>query len=128
MLGRVLKQLHWNITGPGFRPIHQHLDEIYAFVEEGIDDVAERLVATGHAANGRVEDVAKNAEIDDAPMGFISDREVLLIAEHSLKEVVQLVRSRMADIEERDTATADMLHQIALGLEKQHWMIQAQRV
>ena len=128
MLGRVLKQLHWNITGPGFRPIHQHLDEIYAFVEEGIDDVAERLVATGHAANGRTVDVAKNAEIDDAPMGFISDREVLLFAEHSIKEVVQLVRSRMADIEEKDTATADMLHQIALGLEKHHWMIQAQRV
>lgn len=44
---RVLKQLHWNVTGRHFRPIHQHLDEIYEFVDAGIDDVAERLAAGG---------------------------------------------------------------------------------
>lgn len=127
-LGRVLKQLHWNITGPGFRPIHQHLDEIYDLVDESVDEVAERLVATGHAANGRIVDVAKDAEIEDAPLGFLTDREVLRLAEHSVKRTVELVRSRTEGIEELDTATADLLHQIALGLEKHHWMLQAQRV
>lgn len=127
-LGRVLKQLHWNIVGPGFRPIHQHLDEIYDICEEGSDEVAERLSAVGHSPSGRVCDVKENTEIEDVPAGFIPDVEVLLLAGHAVRMTIGLIRSRTAEIEDIDTATADMLHQIALKLEKQHWMIEAQRI
>jgi DNA-binding ferritin-like protein len=65
-LGRVLKQLHWNVIGINFWPIHLHLDEIYGIVEEAIDEVAERLVATGHSPSGRLCDVTKNSDIEDA--------------------------------------------------------------
>lgn len=128
VFGRVLKQLHWNVIGPHFRPIHLHLDEIYAEAEEAIDLVAERLAAVGHSPNGRLKDTLENAEIDDAPTGFIRDKEALILAEHRTKMVIDLIRSRMAQIEETDTVTADMLHQIVAGFEKHHWMIQAQRI
>ncbi len=125
---RILKQLHWNVIGPNFRAIHLHLDEIYSLADEAIDDVAERLAAVGHSPNGGLADAAKNSEIQDVPEGFLRDSEVLLLAEHRTKQVTDLVRSRMDQVEEIDTVTADMLHQLVLGLEKQHWMIQAQRV
>lgn len=125
--GRVLKQLHWNVIGPNFRNVHLTLDEIYAINETATDTVAERLSAVGHSPNGRIADVAKQTEIDDAPDGFTRDTEVLLFAEHHTKQVIENIRSRMADIEEVDTATADLLHAICLDFEKYHWMLQAQR-
>ena len=127
-LGRVLKQLHWNVIGPGFRPIHLHLDEIYEFVDGATDEVAERLAAVGHSPSGRMADVVDGTEIEDVPSGFIRDEEVLRLAEHSVRRAVGLIRSRTIEIEDVDTATADMLHQIALSLEKHHWMLEAQRI
>jgi starvation-inducible DNA-binding protein len=126
--GLNVKQLHWNIVGPHFRPIHLHLDEIYAEVQEAIDNVAERLSATGHSPTGTVQGVAKDTELLDVPKGFTKDQEVLLLASERTRELVGLIRSRMASIEDIDTVTADLLHGIVAGLEKQHWMIQAQRI
>ncbi len=127
-LGRVLKQLHWNVNGPNFRALHLHLDEIYATVEEAIDDVAERLASTGHSPNGRVADVKEQSEIEDVPAGFAYETQVLLLAEHAVHQMVGLIRSRSEEIEDIDTASADLLHQISLGLEKHHWMLAAQKV
>ncbi len=127
-LGRVLKQLHWNVVGPNFRPIHLHLDEIYSFVEGAIDEVAERLTATGHSPSGRMGDVVENTEIEDVPSGFIRDKDVLRFAEHSVRRTIDLIRTRTTDIEDKDTSTADMLHQLALTLEKHHWMLAAQQI
>jgi len=126
--GRLLKQLHWNVTGPNFRPIHLHLDEIYAEAEEAIDLVAERLAAVGHSPNGQLSSVTKNTELDEVPGGFIRDHEVLLLAEHRTKMMIDLIRSRMSEIEDKDTVTADLLHGVVAGFEKHHWMLQAQRI
>lgn len=127
-LGHNLKQLHWNVVGPFFRPIHLHLDEIYEIVEDATDEVAERMTATGHSPSGRISDVHEFSEIGDAPAGFTPDATVLLLAAHAVRQTVDSIRSRTAEIEDIDTATADMLHQISLDLEKHHWMLEAQRV
>lgn len=124
----IVKQLHWNVVGPNFRPIHLHLDEIYDETLESVDSVAERLSATGHSPSGSFASVAKNTELQDVPEGYLRDTEVLLLASARLHELVGLIRSRMASIEEDDTVTADLLHQVVAKLEKQHWMIQAQRI
>jgi starvation-inducible DNA-binding protein len=127
-LGRVIKQLHWNVIGTGFRSIHLQLDEIYELVDNAVDEVAERMVATGHSPDGRLKNAAENAEIEDAPPGFQAVAEVVLFAERSVRRTVDFIRARCEEIETVDTATADMLHQLILGLEKQHWMLQAQRI
>jgi len=126
--GLNVKQLHWNVVGVHFRPIHLHLDEIYGEVQEAIDAVAERLTATGHSPNGTAASVSANSEIKDVPEGFTKDSEVLLLASQRIHELVGLIRSRMEDIEDVDAVTADLLHGICMGLEKHHWMLQAQRV
>jgi starvation-inducible DNA-binding protein len=92
-----------------------------------IDDVAERLSATGHSPNGRLGSVAKDTELKELPEGYLQDKEVLLHAAERTRELVGLIRSRMEAIEDVDTVTADLLHQIVHTLEKHHWMLQAQR-
>jgi len=126
--GLNIKQLHWNVVGPHFRPIHLHLDEIYEEVEDAVDTVAERISATGHSPNGLATAVARDTELEDVPEGFLKDDKVLLLASQRTRELVGLIRSRMEQIEDVDTVTADLLHQILEKLEKQHWMLQAQRV
>jgi len=125
--GANVKQLHWNIFGPHFRSIHLQLDEIYADTLEAIDTVAERITQMGHSPNGTVAFVGENTEIKDVPEGFIKDTEVLLLAGQRTHELIGLIRSRMAEIEDVDTVTADILHAIVEKFEKHHWMIQAQR-
>lgn len=120
-----VKQLHWNVVGPNFRPVHLHLDEIYAFAVEMVDLVAERLSATGHSPTGTSASVAADSELADVPTGFLPDREVLELASHRTKALVGLIRDRMSTIEDKDTVTADLLHQVCAGLEKHHWMLRA---
>ncbi len=47
------KQLHWNVTGPLFRPLHEQLDELVDSWRELSDIVAERAVALGYAPDGQ---------------------------------------------------------------------------
>ena len=125
--GLAVKQLHWNVTGPHFRPIHLHLDEIHDDIEEAVDSVAERMTATGHSPNGTARTVAADTELVDPPKGFLPDTEVLALAGQHIRELAGLIRSRMDEIEDVDTVTADLLHQIVDKLEKHHWMLQASR-
>jgi len=126
-IGLTIKQLHWNIIGPNFKPIHEQLDAIYADVLDGVDLVAERLSATGHSPNGTLKGVAADTELEDPPTGFIRDEQVLVIAGERIHEIVGLIRARLAQIENVDTITADLLHGILAKLEKHHWMLRAQR-
>jgi starvation-inducible DNA-binding protein len=126
--GLIVKQLHWNIIGPGFRPIHLHLDEIYEDVLEATDTVAERLSATGSSPSGCVHFIATNTDLKDPEEGFIRDEHVLALACLRILETIGLVRDQLQIIETVDTVSADLLHQILAKLEKQHWMLQAQRV
>lgn len=125
--GLTVKQLHWNVTGPHFRPIHLHLDEIHDDVQEAVDAVAERITATGHSPDGTLKTVSGDTELVDPPKGFLPDTEVLTLAGQHVRELIGLIRSRMETIEDVDTVTADLLHQVVDKLEKHHWMLQASR-
>src|SRR5215470_12237777 len=47
------KQLHWNIFGRPFKPLHEHLDELVDAWRELSDTVAERAVALGVSPDGQ---------------------------------------------------------------------------
>jgi starvation-inducible DNA-binding protein len=57
-LSLVAKQLHWNVTGPSFRPLHLQLDELAETARGLSDDAAERARALGWSPDGRRQVVA----------------------------------------------------------------------
>ncbi len=124
-LSLIIKQAHWNVRGPNFRPLHLHLDEIYAAVQAGVDEFAERLVALGVPVNGLPGHVAKSATVLDIPMGFRKDTEIAQLITDRLTHVIRAVRSEMDKIEDEDTVTADLMHATVMGLEKHLWMIRS---
>ena len=58
------KQLHWSVTGPLFRPLHEQLDELVDSWRELSDVVAERAVALGYFPDGQSATVAAQSNLD----------------------------------------------------------------
>lgn len=123
-LSLVTKQLHWNIRGPHFKSVHEHLDLVYEDVEEAVDNVAERIAQLGESPNAQPSDLT-NTAVKEVPKGFIQDQQVLEYIVERLAASSQDIRDRMAEIEDPDPATADLLHAVILDLEKHLWMLRS---
>ena len=120
------KQAHWTLVGPQFRSTHLELDEVVDAVREFADSVAERMRALEAVPDGRTRTVARDTSLDDFPAGEVSvERAVTVIAERILA-VVNIIRSVHDDVDDQDPTSADILHTILEGLEKQRWMFTAQ--
>src|SRR3954470_7404133 len=72
-LGLVGKQLHWNVSGPLFRPLHLQLDELVDIARNLSDDVAERARALGWSPDGRRQVIAAESTLPALPEGLIDD-------------------------------------------------------
>lgn len=123
-LSLVTKQLHWNIRGPHFKPIHEHLDEVYESVEAAVDKVAERIAQLGESPNAQPSDLGATV-VKEVEKGFIEDQRVLELIVERLASSSHDIRDRMAEVEDPDPATADLLHAIILDLEMHLWMLRS---
>src|SRR5919108_3274878 len=63
-LSLIGKQLHWNIFGRPFKPLHEHLDELVDSWRELSDTVAERAVALGIAPDGQAGTISQHSDIN----------------------------------------------------------------
>ena len=121
------KQAHWNVIGPNFRPLHEMLDDFVARYRDWYDEAAERLAAIGVAPDGRAATVAAASSLEPLPAGPLEDRVVVPLIEERLSTVTRRVRERTKEIGEDDLVSQDLLIGIVHGLEKQGWMLRAQR-
>jgi starvation-inducible DNA-binding protein len=120
------KQAHWTLVGPQFRSTHLELDDVVDAVREYADSVAERMRALEAVPDGRTRTVAKDTSLEDFPAGEVSvERAVAVIAERILA-VVNIIRAVHDDVDAQDPTSADILHTMLEGLEKQRWMFTAQ--
>jgi DNA-binding ferritin-like protein len=71
------KQLHWNVVGPLFPPVHLYLDELVDEWRELADAVAERATALGFFPDGQCGTIAQKTEFKPLPEGALSDRQVI---------------------------------------------------
>jgi starvation-inducible DNA-binding protein len=122
-LSLIGKQLHWNIYGRPFRPLHEHLDELDDSWRELSDTVAERAVALGVAPDGRAGTVAAGSGIDAVDAGALDTDTALRELVARLEEVAERIRARMDRLGELDLASQDVLIEVVRELEKQLWML-----
>lgn len=125
-LALVAKQAHWNLTGRNFKVVHEHLDEVVDLARQGQDDVAERAVAIGVNPDGRARTVADRSELPQLEAGYLADDKVVSAVTDVLAQIIGRFRERIAETDEPDPVTQDLLIGITHELEKQHWMFQAQ--
>jgi starvation-inducible DNA-binding protein len=120
------KQAHWNVVGPHFRSVHLQLDELADAWRAMADDVAERAVTLGAAPDGQAEIVAGSTHLEPLPAGHLLDDEVIDAIAERVADVAKRTLERIDAVAE-DVVTQDLLIRIAETLDKQRWMLQAQR-
>lgn len=121
------KQAHWVVVGPNFRAVHAHLDEMVAQYREWSDEVAERIVALGVMPDGRVGTVAKQTELPAIGIGPLADADVVTAWVERMDVVIRRARRVIEQLDDLDLVSQDMVVGIVHGLEKQRWMVEAQR-
>jgi starvation-inducible DNA-binding protein len=124
-LSLIGKQLHWNIFGRPFKPLHEHLDELVESWRELSDTVAERAVALGLAPDGQAGTVNANSGIEPVETGALDTDTALHDLVTRLAAVTERIRARMDRLGDLDLVSQDVLVEVVRELEKQLWMIRA---
>jgi starvation-inducible DNA-binding protein len=122
-LSLIAKQAHWNVTGPLFRPLHEHFDEIAEAARGWADDVAERLEAVAVAADGRTASVAGGSGLPAMPEGKLDGPTAVRLVTDRAGEVARRVRERVQRLGDSDPLSQDVLIELGRGLEKHLWML-----
>jgi len=126
-LALIGKHAHWNVEGPNFRSVHRELDELVDAWRRLGDDVAERAVTLGAAPDGQSEAIAGSTKVEPLPGGHLRDGEVVWLIGDRLEQVAARTRERIARMADLDPISEDLLIGVAATLEKQLWMLRAQR-
>jgi starvation-inducible DNA-binding protein len=121
------KQAHWNLRGRSFRDLHLQLDELVDAARTHTDILAERCLALGVAADGRVGVVASTTHLDEFPEGRISDHDVIDLIVDRLKTMSEVGRSRLGELGDLDPVSQDLANEALGDIEKQLWMFEAHR-
>jgi len=119
------KQLHWNIFGRPFKPLHEHLDELVDSWRDLSDTVAERAVALGVAPDGQVAAIVAGSGIDPVDAGSLDTDTATRQLVERLADVDERIRARMDRLGEIDLASQDVLIEVVRELEKQLWMLRS---
>jgi len=125
-LERLAKQAHWNVRGSNFSALHALFDQVAAEAVAHADLCAERLVALGGTADGRVQAVAAQTTLPGfAPETHAGGALVRDIAD-ALAGCGTLMRSAIDSADERgDADTADLFTEISRALDQRLWMVEA---
>ena len=120
------RNYHWSVEGPSFMEFHKLYEAQYDELAEVIDEIAERIRAIGHFAEGRLKELLKLASLDEpAPPNKQADQLVNLISDHEV--LINKLRKLITEFDEKnkDIGSSDF----ATGLLKQHekmaWMLRS---
>lgn len=124
-LGLLMKQVHWNLRGPGFRSAHLQLDEIASDLGQYADTLAERAVAIGVAPDGRVRTIADSTPLDPLAPGPVPAEDAMAALADRVDALVSVARGQLGPLGDSDLVTQDLVIGLTGMLEKHRWMLRA---
>lgn len=121
------RNFHWNVTGEGFAEFHKFFEGQYDWIDDTIDEVAERVRALGGSSLGSLAEFLKAARLKEAPG---RKRDGLSMIKELLADHEALARTLRTDVETTgvklgDAGTSDFLTGILEQHEKTSWMLRA---
>lgn len=126
-LSLVAKQAHWNVVGPTFRPLHQQLDELVDIARLSADEVAERIATLGGTPDGRAATVVEARTFDAFPGDRLAIDAVITLVGERLEVMIERLGERIGRLAEPDPVSQGILIEATAQIEKQAWMLRAQR-
>lgn len=122
---QLLRNYHWNVSGPGFFELHAKFEELYTEAADQIDEIAERILSRKERPISTLSgflDVSGLKEDDS-----VREANAMVQSVHdTLGYLVTKIRAiqDLAD-KEGDVATTNLLDDIADGQEKTAWMMRS---
>jgi len=118
---------HWNVRGMHFIALHKLFDELAEKVEEGIDEVAERIAALGGIAHGTLRTAAQTSELEEFPSDDFSGENVVATLADRFALTANMISEQIeiVDDEHDDALSADLLTSIGRELEQAHYFLHA---
>ena len=121
------KHLHWNLTGPDFQETHEHLDERSQSGRNAPTRPPSAAARSASSPTGQSRTVGAQSRLAEVPAGEIRTDAVIAALLDALDETITRARERMEQAAEYDAVTEDLLIETVATLEKQRWMVAAQR-
>lgn len=106
-----LHNLHWNVLGLQFKPVHEYLEGLYDSMHEAFDEVAELLKMNGEYPLASLKDFLSVTEIKELVSKDYSVKESLEIALADIK----LLRENAAEL--RKLAAEDDFYPLQVMME-----------
>src|SRR6516162_5637827 len=120
------KQAHWNVKGPNFIALHELFDKVNEDVEDYVDDIAERAVQLGGAAEGTARMAAKRSSLSEYPAKAVDGYSHVEALSSVLAAFGKAARKAIdAANELGDLDTADLFTEISRGTDKWLWFVEA---
>lgn len=121
-----LKQAHWNVRGPQFIALHDLFDRLAEEVEDASDEIAERIVALGGLADGRIQATASMSRLPEYPERVRLAPSVLGALADAISSYGRGLREGIADTTDAgDADSADLLTGISRQADKALWFVEA---
>jgi starvation-inducible DNA-binding protein len=120
-----LKHVHWNVVGPNFIGVHEMIDPQVELVRGYADEVAERIATLGGSPQGTPGAILKDRTWDDYSVGRDTVQAHLAALELVYNGVIEDTRKGIAETEELDPITQDILISHTAELEKFQWFVRA---
>jgi len=124
-LERLAKQAHWNVRGANFSALHALFDEVAADAVAQADLCAERLVALGGSADGRVQTVVAGTTLPGIALETHGGAVLVRSVADALARCGALMRDAIdAAAQQGDADTADLFTEISRALDQRLWMVE----
>ena len=120
-----LKHVHWNVFGPNFIGVHEMIDPQVELVRGYADEVAERIATLGGSPQGTPGAILKDRTWDDYSVGRDTVQAHLAALDLVYNGVIEDTRKGIAETEELDPITQDILISHTAELEKFQWFVRA---
>ena len=123
-----LHNLHWNVTGHYFKPLHEMTESIYDEVFEAFDAVAEVLKMKGEMPLSTMSDYLAAATVKEvAPKDFTAHEVVAMIEEDMKLMNALALEIRNDSAQSDDFEVQSMFEGYVAGFSKQLWFIRAMK-
>lgn len=118
--------VHWNVSGPLFKPVHDLMEEHYNDLFAAIDDLAERIRALGLKAPMNYQTMQEGTDIKAFSDDTLNTGQMItaLAADHELI-ASELAAGIEAAGEIGDPATEDLFTERLRVHQKNAWMLRA---
>lgn len=120
-----LKHIHWNVVGSKFIAVHQMLDDHVAEVRAMADTLAERMAALGGVPRGTPAAIVEQRRWPDYKIDRASTQTHLEELDRVYAGMIEDNRRAVAELEQLDLVSQDVLLDQTAKLEQYHWLVTA---